>query len=85
MSVVCDCVPGYTGPDCSLDEDGCLTNPCYTGVRCADVAVNDLADHPKGFLCADCPDGLEGDGQTCVGVYENSIFNFQLRYQQLLN
>ena len=49
----CTCVPGYTGFDCSVQIDECLSNPCRHG-RC----TNDV----NGYTCS-CPDGYTG--QNC--------------------
>ena len=69
MIVPCVCKAGFVGSLCDLDEDGCATNPCHPGVACLDVLANQLDKYPKGFICDKCPIGLEGDGETCSGIF----------------
>ena len=38
----------------------CADTPCFEGVTCTEEA--------DGFSCGACPDGLEGDGQTCTDI-----------------
>jgi hypothetical protein len=58
----CVCGSGYSGDGLTCtDTDGCLGNPCFTGVTCSDVAAPDT-----GFSCGPCPNGYTGDGITCV-------------------
>lgn len=37
----CTCELGYTGADCSIDEDGCSGSPCYD--LCSDVAASTVS------------------------------------------
>ena len=48
----CECVPGYTGPNCEVDVDDCASMPCVNGGTCVD-GVNE-------FTC-ECADGFAGD------------------------
>tara|TARA_R110002096_G_scaffold77896_3_gene183202 strand:+ start:31312 stop:32916 length:1605 start_codon:yes stop_codon:yes gene_type:complete len=45
-------------PDAAIDA--CAGEPCFAGVECTDVA--------DGYECADCPAGLEGDGESCTDI-----------------
>ncbi|KAK2109360.1 hypothetical protein P7K49_014525 [Saguinus oedipus] len=36
----CECVPGYTGDDCSKNQDDCRNHRCQSGAQC----VNEFAD-----------------------------------------
>lgn len=33
----CECVPGFAGPDCSVDVDECASGPCQNGAVCWDL------------------------------------------------
>jgi hypothetical protein len=68
MVVPCICAAGFVGSLCDVDEDGCATNPCHTGVACLDVPVHQLSKYKKGFICDQCPPGLDGDGEICTGI-----------------
>ena len=48
------CRPNFTGPNCSVVLDHCLTFPCQHGGNCT--------SSPSGFTCH-CKDGYHGD--TC--------------------
>eukprot|EP01052_Picozoa_sp_SAG31_P026713 SAG31_NODE_2442_length_5683_cov_8.114792_8_plen_230_part_01 len=57
----CDCAEGYTFDDeTCTDTNGCESAPCFDGVECYDQPAP-----LEGFTCDLCPEGLEGDGQTC--------------------
>ncbi|KAK3262204.1 hypothetical protein CYMTET_28925, partial [Cymbomonas tetramitiformis] len=38
----------------------CLGSPCFPGVECTDAVAPE-----QGFSCSECPEGYEGDGETC--------------------
>ncbi|XP_071944793.1 uncharacterized protein [Antedon mediterranea] len=56
----CDCLPAWSGTNCSEDFDACSGEPCYPGVVCTD----EEAPSANG-TCGDCPDGLIGTGFKC--------------------
>lgn len=50
-SYQCNCAPGYTAEDCSIDIDECLENQCKNNATCVDGIAN--------FTCV-CISGYEG-------------------------
>jgi hypothetical protein len=66
---VCTCWGAYGGTYCERSPCGSdqESNPCYDNAACTIVEYN--------FVCAPCPDGLEGDGVACynrfTACYEN--------------
>ena len=67
---ICICRPGYTGSDCSVDIDECLSSPCSAGASCVDM--------PNAYECrcgggSDCYNSVDEcasapcrNGGTCV-------------------
>lgn len=43
----CECVPGYTGDNCSKNQDDCKDHQCQNGAQCVDE-INSYA-----CLCAE--------------------------------
>jgi hypothetical protein len=69
----CNCPFGYTGEFCGEVRDFCageLTPPCNPLVTCANSAA--------GFMCGDCPNGYEGNGQICSGQLINQLWKYQI-------
>lgn len=51
VSYQCNCAPGYTAEDCSVDIDECMENKCQNNATCVDGIAN--------FTCI-CNSGYEG-------------------------
>lgn len=50
----CLCKPGYYGPTCSLELDGCASNPCLNGGTCRTLTNDFLCECPIGFIGDNC-------------------------------
>lgn len=50
-------------PSDNPPSNPCDPNPCFEGVACQ---ADDSAPH--GYVCGSCPEGMEGDGITCVDI-----------------
>ncbi|XP_065827207.1 uncharacterized protein [Oscarella lobularis] len=58
--ICCHCAKLFSGQFCeNLIGSGCDLSPCFPGVSCTDMENGT-------FTCDHCPDGLDGDGITCV-------------------
>lgn len=54
---ICDCPPGYTGKNCSIDINECLAADCPGNSTCVEDALD-------SFACI-CNPGFTGD--NCTG------------------
>lgn len=61
-SYVCDCPPGYTEDDCSVDIDECVDNNCQNNSTCIDGIANYTCDCLKGWQGWGC----DKDINECV-------------------
>lgn len=55
---VCVCEPGWTGRNCDLNVNECLSNPCVNGGTCRDMT--------NGYICS-CKAGFTGDYLSMPG------------------
>lgn len=60
----CDCVLGYSGKDCQVDEtqlDECLSNPCQNGGNCVDKIGGYFCKCKLAFKGSNCEDVAHPD------------------------
>lgn len=55
----CVCIPGWVGPDCSIDYNECVDHHCQNGAQCV--------DHLDGYSCV-CPQGYRYWKQGILGT-----------------
>ena len=53
------CLSGYSGDDCDIDIDECLSSPCLNGATCSDSTANAMVP-ADSFVCA-CVEGFAGE------------------------
>lgn len=54
----CDCVSGFSGKLCQIDEDECESNPCLNGATCKDEVGSYTCRCPPGFNGTRCETGI---------------------------
>lgn len=54
----CDCVSGFSGKLCQVDEDECESNPCLNGATCKDEVGSYTCRCPPGFNGTRCETGI---------------------------
>lgn len=54
----CDCVDGFSGKICQVDEDECESNPCLNGATCKDEVGRYTCRCPPGFNGTRCETGI---------------------------
>ena len=66
--LTCNCLPGYTGPFCSIDIDHCSSQPCSTNHgHCIDGVGSFKCVCETGFQGDFCEEQINNcaDSQTC--------------------
>uniref|UniRef100_A0A1X7T6V2 EGF-like domain-containing protein n=1 Tax=Amphimedon queenslandica TaxID=400682 RepID=A0A1X7T6V2_AMPQE len=58
LIIICHCVEGYTGKNCSVNIDDCSPNPCQNGATCNDRVADYQCDCPNGFRGRNCSENI---------------------------
>ena len=68
-SYKCNCLPRYTGTNCTVQFLPCALNPCQNGGQCVD-----RYDLSKAFFECICKDGYTGNEcQTKFGMFNMGL------------
>ena len=75
LSYECECVPGVSGEECSINYSDCYSNPCLYNAECRDSVNGFQCGCPPGSGGRDCsstPDECSSNpcqnGATCVNI-----------------
>lgn len=72
--VECVCELGWTGPRCSVDEDGCVGSPCNTTAACQDLTPSVQQSRGLTYQCSSCSVGYTlSSSLKCTDVDECAL------------
>ncbi|XP_035234358.1 protein crumbs homolog 2-like [Anguilla anguilla] len=56
---LCECLPGFTGENCSVNIDECESSPCQNGASCEDLVNSYKCICPAGYTGTDCETDID--------------------------
>ncbi|XP_016408042.1 protein crumbs homolog 2-like [Sinocyclocheilus rhinocerous] len=77
---VCQCQPGYTGENCSVNINECVSEPCHNGGSCKDLVNGYMCICPEGFAGVECEVDIdECESAPCLngGVCEDGVAEYK--------
>ena len=67
------CQTGYTGSNCGLEINECLSNPCPTGVHCSDLLASYRCNCPTGKTGANCDSDVDECQSAPCNPYDGEV------------
>lgn len=64
MPFRCECLPGYSGKHCEVDDDDCVGHKCRHGAACVDAVNGYTCVCPQGFRYGRAPESLSSSSAS---------------------